>query len=233
MSMHLRTWISLVLVASAAVFASKAASAGFVTILDTDAPAVAAYIAATTEMAIPGPTNSAISSLTGPNLTIDFSPTLLSKKEESWGVWGGGPPIPDVLWTTVFANSVTLDFSPSSTVTTFGFEAEPGPWELHDITAEFFNGASSLGTITFNVDGFGGSRLFAATLDDFGADLTNIEKFTSVVISSNADFALAYLRYTAVANVVPEPASYVMLLGAVAVGLPVLAARRRRKNQRG
>lgn len=204
--------------------------AGFTTILDTDAGAVASYLAATTEMTIPGKTGDAISSVTGPDLTISFTSTLAGVQSADWGNWAT-PTTPDVLWTSLFATSVTLDLSASSTVTTFGFEAEPRTFDLHDIRAEFFNGATSLGSITLKIDGDGGSRLLAATLDNFGADLGNTDKFTRVVISSDIDFAFGRIRYAATSNQVPEPGTIVMLIGAAGVAIPVFARRRRANRQ--
>lgn len=229
-SKTLRMWVPLALIASALAFSPAPATAGFVSILDTDAPAVANYLAATTELAIPYGPLAGIGSLTGPDLTISFGSNVKTFKDESWGNWSGASPLPDVLWTTVFANSITMDFSPTSTVTTFGFEAEPGEWALHDITADFYNGLNLLGTILFNVDGNGGARLFAATLDDFGADLGNSEKFTRVVVSSDAHFAVGRIR-NAATSAVPEPGAIAMLLGASAIGIPALIIRRRRANR--
>lgn len=204
--------------------------AGFTTILDTDAGAVASYLGVTTEMTLSGNTGDAISSVTGPDLTISFTPTLAAVQSADWGNWST-PATPDVLWTSLFANSVTLDFSATSTVTTFGFEAEPRTLDLRDIKAEFFNGVTSLGSIILNVDGDGGSRLFAATLDNFGTDLGNTDKFTRVVISSDIDFAFGRIRYAATSNQVPEPGTIVMLIGAAGVAIPVFVRRRRANRQ--
>jgi hypothetical protein len=224
------TWFAFALIASALGLAPARANAGFLSILDTDAPAVASYLAATTEMSIPGSTNDGVGALTGPDLTITFGSTLKVYKSPDWPSWSGSTA-PDVLGTTVFANSVTLDFSAASTVTTFGFEAEPAPWQLHDITAEFFNGANSLGSITFNVDGDRGARLFAATLDNFGTDLSNIDRFTRVVVSSDVDFGIGHIRYAATSSPVPEPGTIAMLWGGFVIGLPALVIRRRRAKQ--
>lgn len=227
----LRFGLALAFLLASAGFFSAPVKAGFTTILDTDAPAVTSYLAATTELAIPGPSFSGLGSLTGPNLTVTFDTNLLVYKSEDWGTWSESPT-PDVVWTTSLVNSVELTFSANSTVTTFGFEAQPNLLDTHEITAEFFNGAASLGTISFNVSGNGGARLFAATLDNFGADAGNTDKFTRVVVSSDLNFALGHLRYAATSTVVPEPATCAMLLGAVATGIPFWTIRRRRANQR-
>jgi hypothetical protein len=223
-------WVPLALIASALAFYPTRVTAGF---LGSDEVGFdpTTYVNATTEMAIPYGPPAGIGSLTGPDLTISFGSNVKPFKDESWGNWSGASPLPDVLWTTGFANSMTMDFSPSSTVTTFGFEAEPAAWALHDITAEFYNGLTLLGTILFSVDGDGGAQLFAATLDDFGADLGNVDKFTRVVVSSDADFAIGRIRYAATSSAVPEPGAIAMLLGAGAIGIPALIIRRRRANR--
>src|SRR5690348_12662290 len=109
-SMCLRIWLSLALIAMATGLSPSHSNAGFLTIDDTDSAAVTDYLAATTSMAITGSDHSAVSSLTGPNLTIAFGPTVEKFQGPGWGNWSG-PTIPDVLWTTLFATSVTFDFS--------------------------------------------------------------------------------------------------------------------------
>lgn len=225
LSNKLRIWLTFASIASVFAVLPAPANAGFLTILDTDAPAVASYLAATTEMPIPGLGGNPVDTLTGPDLTITLGTTMEKIVSPTWGNWAS-PTVPDVLSTTIFANSASFDFSANSTVTTFGFEAEPGPWELHDITADFYNGVTLLGSIKFNVDGNAGSRLFAATLDNFGADLSNTDQFTRVVISSDIHFAVGNIRYAATSTAVPEPGTLVMLFGAVAIGLPALVLRR-------
>src|SRR5262249_52960920 len=117
---------------------------------------------------------------------------------DSWTSWGPPPDTesatPRVLWTNGFT-STTLTFADS---TTFGFELQPNTSVPSSMTAEFFDGAVSLGSITHDVDGNAGARLFAAT--------TTTGSFDRVVISGTDDFAIAQVRYAEGTEAVPEPA---------------------------
>jgi hypothetical protein len=162
-----------------------------------------------------------LDSIGDPELTVSFSTSLLPLTVGAgWATWGSPPntesATPRVLWTQ---GATSLTFSFSEALTGFGFEAQPNPFEVLDITAEFFSGATSLGTITRAVDGSGGALLFAAAAD-FG------DTFTSVVVTSAADFAVAQLRYTIPSGVIPEPATWAMMIAGF--GLVGAAARRRR-----
>lgn len=133
-----------------------------------------------------------------------------------WATWNTPPwvePTPtDVFFTGV--TSLTMTFS--RPVTTFGFEAEPNPLDVYNMSAVFYYSGSPVGTITLPVDGNGGARLFAAT----GT------LFDQVVFSSTVDFAVGRLRYGDTSpDVIPE-AGTLASFGSMA-GLGLLWLRRR------
>jgi hypothetical protein len=158
------------------------------------------------------------------DLTVSFSTPLLPLTVGSgWATWGSPPDTeqdnPRVFWTQ---GATTIEFGFSSAITAWGFEAQPNPFSVFDITAEFYNGATLLGTITRSVDGNAGARLFAA-IADAG------DSFTRVVVRSDADFAVAQLRYTLPA-VIPEPATWAMMIAGF--GFVGFAMRRRARLAR-
>lgn len=190
-------------------------AASFTTIAQPDA----AYLAGTTLISITDPDITQLNSITDGTLTVNFSaPVEVRTVPGSWSTWSSPPfsetSTPRVLWTQS-RNLIALSFS--SVVQTFGFEAEPNDFSVNPFTADFYNGASLVGSINLNVDGNAGARLFAAS---------SITGFDSVVITSTGDFAFAQLRYGEEIPPVPEPATMAL----VGVGLMgVLAKRRARK----
>jgi hypothetical protein len=155
-------------------------------------------------------------------LTVSFSTPLLPLTVGAgWATWGSPPDTeqdnPRVWWTQG-ATTLELDFS--APVTAWGFEAQPNPFAVFDITADFYDGATLLGSITRSVSGDGGARLFAG-IADFG------DSFTRVVVSSEADFAIAQLRYVLPNTIIPEPATWAMLIA----GFGLVGAAMRRRNR--
>jgi hypothetical protein len=146
---------------------------------------------------------------------INFSnPQSENNVPKSWATWGCPPATesctPNVLWNEGFS---TLTISFTSPLKTFGFELEPDNFAVEEVTAQFFNGASLVGTIDLFPNGSAGALLFAGTTDT---------QFTSVVITDLAggDFAIAELRGAPVGTT-PEPGTMVLLgtglLGALGV----------------
>lgn len=134
-----------------------------------------------------------------------------------WSTWNVPPwvePTPTVVYYTG-TTGLTMTFS--GAVSIFGFEAEPNPYEVHNMTALFKYQGSPVGSISMPVDGSGGARLFAArgTL------------FDEVVFSSDTDFSVARVRYGYDPNMNPVPeAGTLVSLGSM-LGAGLLWLRRR------
>lgn len=174
------------------------------------------YIAATTKL--PTPLSFPASVLTDGTLSVTLSsPADMYRYAPGggWSTWASPPwvePTPtDVFYTGVTSLTLTL----SQPVNIFGFEAEPNPFSTHSMTAYFYNGSTLVGSITRDVNGNSGARLFAAYGD----------WFDRVVFSSNVDFAIGNVRYGMGPQPVPE-AGTLASLGSFA-GLGLLWLRRR------
>jgi hypothetical protein len=189
----------------------SAARATFTPIPQPDA----AYLAATSVLELTDPDFSALSSLSNGSFSVAFSTDLVALTvPDTWTTWGSPPntesSTPRVLWTQG-ATSLTLDLS--NPVGIFGVELQPNTGFPSTGTADFYSYGNLVGSITLDVDGNGGARLFA------GQDNPPI---TSVIFNVNDDFAISRIRFGAV---VPEPGAVALLFG-MSGGLLLLRRRR-------
>lgn len=170
------------------------------------------YLSSTHLIPITATEFSTVSSITEGILTASFSAPaeVLSVASGSWSTWSSPPlsedPAPTVLWTQGLA---TLTITFSTPVNAFGVELEPNQVGLPNLpmmTATFFSGGSTSGSIVRPVDGNGGALLFAA------AATSPSSPFTSVTLSNDSgDFGIAQFRYSTPSSV-PEPSQLVLLI---------------------
>lgn len=134
-----------------------------------------------------------VDSVSGCKTTVSLSSTFEKRSvPNSWGSWSSPPnsesATPNLLY-SVGATTATIDFG--TKVKTGGFEYEPDLFQVETVTVEFHKGANGtgaiVGTITRDVDGSSGARLFGATAK---------KGFKSAVVSNNSgdDFGIAQIR---------------------------------------
>ena len=164
------------------------------------------YLATTTLVTFSDPDEALLSAVTASPLTITFSNLFrASTVGNNWAT--------RVLWSGLDDNTFfpittsTLDFS--LPVSLFGFELQPGPTDQHTVTASFFNGVTLLQSISRDLLGDSGARLFAYSAGPG-------ESITSVVINSDADWAIGQLRFQE-AEPVPEPATAALTAAALSL----------------
>lgn len=185
----------------------------------------ASYLASTTYInpsAIPDFTN--VTSIADGLVTVNFSVTMSKRTVPGgWATWSVAPDSqrgPGDTLPVFYSNQATaVTFTLSTPVSVFGFEAEPNPFTVHTMTAQFYDVSGNLlGTISRDVSGVAGARLFAAQ--------SNVP-IASVVFSSNVDWAAGAFRYALPTGgpVIPEPTT-MALFGAGLLGF--LPLRRRR-----
>src|SRR5262245_29046115 len=141
-----RNWLFAAAVAVAVPTASVARAA-FIPISQPDA----AYVSGTNLIALTAADFDAVASISDGTQTVGFENGMFPidlvqlTVPDTWTSWGAPPDTesatPRVLWTNGFT-SVSLTFLDS---TTFGFELEPTTQFVSTMTAEFFDGAVSLG----------------------------------------------------------------------------------------
>lgn len=199
-----------------AAFPAAIASAASILPFNSPDPS---YLAATTLLPITAADGTPVSSLTaGPQtLNISAGSIALSVPGGGWDSWSA-PPDAETSTPRVLANStsfaVTLNLALGASI--FGLEAQPNFPDFFTITADFYDGAKLLGSISRSITGDGGARLFAGQA--VGGQIT------SVVVSSDWDFGLAQFRYRSAANPIPEPSTWTFML---ACSLVLLGAKGR------
>lgn len=157
----------------------------------------AGYTGGTTVVTIVPNNFTDVPSITAGSQTLTFSPTPGVRTVASgggWSSWGSPPNTESSGPRILFFDQATATITLSQPKNTFGFELETNNFvpASHSVTVTFFNGASTLGTITRTVTSNSGALLFAAT---------STTPITSVSISgpTSGGFAIAQLRYTATA----------------------------------
>jgi hypothetical protein len=191
------------------------------------------YTGATTLIPITAADGTSLTSLTNGTQTITLSAPFFAESPPSlyWGPWGSPPntesSTPRILANPTPVTSVTLNLSLPST--TFGFEIQPNIWDTFTVSANFYHGATLLGTVSQSISGDAGALLAAAS---------STTPITSVVITIPADangFAMAQFRYFPQASP-PPPAvptlstAAVGTLGLLLAGAGALLARRSRST---
>jgi hypothetical protein len=202
---------------AAASLCSVPAHAAFTVITSPDA----SYLTTTTKLDFSGLADfTYFSTVSAGGVTLTSS-NLLNKRSvpSSWNNWSSPPnsesSTPAVAWNNT-SQSDTLTLSPG--VGLFGFETEAnlsGTWAL---TAQYFNGATLLGSISQTITSPNGARLAAAS------DV-NITSVTVSWSGSTEGFGMAQFRYAPVAAV-PEPGGIVLLLTSFALVSHKLVRRR-------
>ena len=195
----------------------------------------AAYLAATNYIdpsAITDYTN--VMSITDGTQTVYFSTSdgsaayNVNKRTAPGGGWATWSQAPDsqrgpadtlpVFWSI---GATELRFQLATPVNIFGFEAEPNPQRVYTMVAKFYDASNNLlGTISRDVDGDAGARLFAAQSD---------VPIAYVVFSSDVDWAVGAFRYGTLGGgpVIPEPGTMLLMgIGGLAIGLGRRFARR-------
>lgn len=225
---------SLMLAAAVAVGVFGVKAMAFTPISSPDA----AYLASTTYIdpsAITDGTD--VTSITDGTLTVSFKDaagsaawavTKYTAPGGGWATWSEAPdsqrgPDPDTL-PVFFSNGASaLRFVLSSPMNIFGFEAEPNPLATYTMVAKFYDASDNLlGTISRDVDGYAGARLFAAS---------SSTPISYVVFSSgdeDIDWAVGAFRYgTLQTPVIPEPGTMALFGTGLAAGLLPLRRRLR------
>jgi large repetitive protein len=144
-------------------------------------PGGTVYTAGTTNLSAEIPADGdTVTSLSESGETLNFSYALTAATvPPTWATWGSPPATesatPRVLDTAGSEAPLTISLSQPANV--FGFEAEPLIYSSFTLTADFYEGAKLVGSISQSVNGNAGALLFAGA--------TN-QAFTSVVITQES-----------------------------------------------
>ena len=110
----------------------------------------------------------------------------------SWTSWGPTPYTEgdgDGL-RLIYINGFSINITLTIPMAIFGLEAQPDVFGFLNITIQVFNGATSLGSFTRNINGSAQARLLAVSSD---------VNFNKVKISCSDSFGIARFRYGATA----------------------------------
>jgi hypothetical protein len=145
-------------------------------------PSGAVYTAGTTNLSAEIPADGdTVTSLSDGIESVGFSYALTAATvPPTWATWGSPPATesatPRVLGTSGSQSSLTMTLSKQADV--FGFEMEPSIFASFTLTADFYEGATLVGTISQSVNGDAGALLFAGAINNQG--------FTSVVVTQES-----------------------------------------------
>jgi hypothetical protein len=201
------------------------------------------WLGSTTGVHIAGNETDSIRSIGDGAFTIDFDKDgFIGNVGGDWQpVWSSAPYSALSQGDATLYWSEATDFTFSSAVTSFGFELQTiDLMENHDITVQFYNGSTLVGSINRTIDNsgvmasgwdttLGGARLFAGSYAG---------GFTSVRVLSSDDygFSAGGFRYAGLggnnsitSSAVPEPGEWAaMAMMVTGLGGLVVRARRRR-----
>lgn len=219
---------SLMLAIAIAVAAFTVKATAFTPIPSPDA----AYLSSTTYIDPSGiPDGAVVTSITDGTQTVLFndaagsgalSMTKVTAPGGGWATWSQIPDsqrgASDTLPVFYPDSATSARFVLSSPVNIFGFEAEPNPFDVFTMVADFYDASDNLlGSISRDVNGKAGARLFAAS---------SPTPIAYVVFSSQESWAVGAFRYgTLGAPVIPEPGTMALFGTGLVAGL--LSLRRR------
>jgi len=153
-----------------------------------------------------------------PDGSANYAVQKLTAPGGGWATWSVAPDSQrgpaDTL--PVFSSNLATEmrFQLATPVNIFGFEAQPDLFALHTMVAKFYDASNNLlGTISRNVNGNAGARLFAAQSD---------VPIAYVVFSSDVEWAVGAFRYGTLGGgpVIPEPGTMLLMgIGGLAIGL--------------
>ena len=203
------------------------------------------WLTSTAGVNIVGNPSDSVTTLGGGAFSIDFSKagTIGQIGTSSQTMWSSSPySALNQGDSTLYFSSAT-DFTFSKAISSFGFELQTRDLiRIRDISVEFYNGSTVVGTITRTIDNTGvfsaglnpnnsGARLFAGSFD---AGITSVKVQTT---SRNGVLAGGF-RYAALGgnnnvtnnSAVPEPGEWAaMAMMVTGLGGLVVRARRRRR----
>ncbi|TMV48775.1 hypothetical protein FE783_17170 [Paenibacillus mesophilus] len=121
--------------------------------------------------------------------TVTFSSAMnkVGPVPNGWATWSSPPFSESANPFVLTSNDATvLTWTLTRPSVIFGFELEPDPFAVIHFNVDFFSGATLIGSVTRDVNGEGGARLFAAQTNG---------SFDRVVITGESGFAVAQIRY--------------------------------------
>lgn len=181
------------------------------------------YTSSTSLISLVGADFASISSVTDGVQTVTLSQAMSLRTVPGSWTTRGSPPNTESSTPRVLAvvSNATITFTLSKPSYTFGFELEPENYGSFNVTANFMNGTTVLGTVTRLVNGSAGALLSAASS---GLPIT------SVVVSADpgaSGFAVAQIRYSLASVSVPTlNTTSLFSLGALLLAIGAMLARR-------